>query len=251
MNEFYYINTILEHFFKDRYPHDTDRTDYVQLLRGMNDEKSIKGLVKTHDKLLEKILSLQYQIRPDDWYRYEYIAEEVSLLLKELDFFLNKQIERVFNSYIDITEKMELQCLVNLRPTTNRNDIIQNILSKCSEHVRNVYEDIKTSIKNKEEAPELLTPYNFQTNGYRANLPIYIQAMKKLIKLGYVKDLRDCTFERQAKINYFSDSSSEIIFFISIIVIIPMLFLLTFVIGKVIFFVFVILALLGIVGKGR
>lgn len=29
MAEYYYINTILEHFFKVWYPHDTDQTDYV------------------------------------------------------------------------------------------------------------------------------------------------------------------------------------------------------------------------------
>lgn len=45
MTEFYY-NTTLEQFFKDWYPHDTDSTDYVQLLRSMNDDNSIKKLVK-------------------------------------------------------------------------------------------------------------------------------------------------------------------------------------------------------------
>jgi len=29
MAEYYYINTILEQFFKVWYPHDTDQTDYV------------------------------------------------------------------------------------------------------------------------------------------------------------------------------------------------------------------------------
>ena len=129
MTEYYYINTILEQFFKDWYPYDTDSADYVQLLRGMNDENSIKELVKIHDKLLDKILSLQYRLltKPDDWYRYDYLPNDNSSLLKELDFFLNKQIERVFNSYNEITEEIELQCIVNLRPAMNRNGIIQNI----------------------------------------------------------------------------------------------------------------------------
>lgn len=35
MAEYYYINTILKLFFKVWYPHDTDQTDFVQLLRDM------------------------------------------------------------------------------------------------------------------------------------------------------------------------------------------------------------------------
>ena len=251
MTDFYYINTILEQFFKDRYPHDTDQTDYVQLLRSMNDDNSIKGLVKKNDKLLDKILSLQYYTIPDDWYRYDYLPDDNSSLLKELEFFLNKQIERVFNSCNEITEEMELQCLINLRPAMNREGIIRNIIPKCSESVRNEYEDIKTSIKYKEEAPEYLTPYNIGTNGYKANLRPYIQTMKKLIKIGYVKDLRDCTFEKRANINYLPNTSSKIKAIVSVIVIIPIAFLLIFAIGKVVAIVLCLLASLSFVRKGR
>ena len=95
MTEFYYINTILEQFFKDWYPHDTDQTDYVQLLRDMNNENSIKELVKVHNKLLDKILSLQYRLltKPDDWYRYDYLPNYNSSILKELDFFLINKLK--------------------------------------------------------------------------------------------------------------------------------------------------------------
>lgn len=253
MTEYYYINTIIEQFFKDWYPYDTDSADYVQLLRGMNDENSIKELVKIHDKLLDKILSLQYRLltKPDDWYRYDYLPNDNSSLLKELDFFLNKQIERVFNSYNEITEEIELQCIVNLRPAMNRNGIIQNILPKCSEHVRIVYEEIKTSIKYKEEAPEHLTPYNIKTNEYNANLLPYIQTMKKLIKYGYIKDLRDSTFENRAKISYIPDTKSLVNLIVSIVIIIPIAIILLYAIGKAFLFVLVILALLSYVWKGR
>lgn len=253
MTEYYYINTILEQFFKDWYPYDTDSADYVQLLRGMNDENSIKELVKIHDKLLDKILSLQYRLltKPDDWYRYDYLPNDNSSLLKELDFFLNKQIERVFNSYNEITEEIELQCIVNLRPAMNRNGIIQNILPKCSEHVRIVYKEIKTSIKYKEEAPEHLTPYNIKTNEYNANLLPYIQTMKKLIKYGYIKDLRDSTFENRAKISYIPDTKSLVNLIVSIVIIIPIAIILLYAIGKAFLFVLVILALLSYVWKGR
>ena len=253
MTEYYYINTIIEQFFKDWYPYDTDSADYVQLLRGMNDENSIKELVKIHDKLLDKILSLQYRLltKPDDWYRYDYLPNDNSSLLKELDFFLNKQIERVFNSYNEITEEIELQCIVNLRPAMNRNGIIQNILPKCSEHVRIVYEEIKNSIKYKEEAPEHLTPYNIKTNEYNANLLPYIQTMKKLIKYGYIKDLRDSTFENRAKISYIPDTKSLVNLIVSIVIIIPIAIILLYAIGKAFLFVLVILALLSYVWKGR
>lgn len=253
MTEYYYINTILEQFFKDRYPYDTDKTDYVQLLRGMNDEETIKGLVKAYNKLLDKILSLQYNLltKPDDWYRYNHLPNENSSLLKELDYFLNKQIERVFDSCDEITEEMELQCLVNLRPAKNRNNIIQNILSKCSEHVKNEYEEIKTSIIIKEEAPEHLTPYNIQTNEYNANLLPYVQAMKTLIKSGYIKDLRDSAFESHAKISYIQDTRSFIIIIVSIVIVIPIAIFLVYAIGKAIFFVLIILSLLSFIWKGR
>ena len=253
MTEYYYINTILEQFFEDWYPHDTDPTDYVQLLRGMNDENSIKELVKIHDKLLDKILSLRYRLltKPDDWYRYDYLPDDNSSLLNELDFFLNIQIERVFNSYNETTEEMELECLVNLRPAINRNGITQNMLPKCSEHVRKVYEDIKPSIIFKEEAPEHLTPYNIQTNEYNANLLPYIQTMKKLIKLGYQKDLRDSAFENRANISYIQDSKSLIYIILPIIITIPIVIFLIYAIGKAILFVLIILALLSYVWKGR
>lgn len=250
MTEFYY-NTTLEQFFKDWYPHDTDSTDYVQLLRSMNDDNSINKLVKKHDKLLDKIQSFQYRLstKPNDWYRYDYYND--SMLWVELDFFLNKQIERVFNGYNEITEDMQLQCLVNLKPAMNRNAIIQNILPKCSEPVRNVYEELKTSIKYKEETLKILSQYDIGTNGYKTNKLSYIQSMKKLIKKGYIKDSRDSAFENNVGIGYFPDLSSKIKSIVLIIVIIPIVVLLIYVIGKVFIFVLCLLALLSLVGKGK
>lgn len=35
MAEYYYINTILKQFLKVGYPHDTDQTDFIQLIRDM------------------------------------------------------------------------------------------------------------------------------------------------------------------------------------------------------------------------
>ena len=220
MPKYIYINSKLEQFFKDWYPHDTDRTDYVQVLRDMNEVNSIKKLVEIHDRLLDKILSLKYQLisMPTEWYLYDHSSEE----LMELDSLLNKQIERVFDSCNKPTDDFEIKCLVNLRPAKNRIEVFKNILPRCSENVRKVYEDIRQCIKIKEDAPTHLTPYNINTNEYKDNLNPYIHAIKRLIKTGYIRDLRDISFETQAKIEYIQDIKS-------LLLIIPIVLLLIFV----------------------
>ena len=75
--------------------------------------------------------------------------------------------------------------------------------------------------------------------------------MKKLIKYGYIKDLRDSTFENRAKISYIPDTKSLVNLIVSIVIIIPIAIILLYAIGKAFLFVLVILALLSYVWKGR
>lgn len=204
-------------YFNSQYPHDTDRVDYAQYLLSMNDKYSIDDFVKIYNDVLAKLLSYLYgdsENYPSSWWDYSTHYILYPSKLKELDLFFNKQVERLFDARKELNDKFILKCIVNLRPVNNRNKIAQRFIASYQEPGKKGIYDAVSSMKEVEKARKHISPYNIDTNEYREYRDLYIEEIKKLIKLGYVKDLKDISFETDTNIKYIASIKPMLLSFL-------------------------------------
>ena len=93
------------------------------------------------------------------------------------------------------------------------------------------------------EAPDHISPYNLDTNGYLDYKSKYIENVKYLISLGFVRSIKDTTFEMKTKISYMPDAKSWVYLILACIVLIPLVALFMHYAFIGIFFIICILAL--------
>lgn len=208
-------------YFNSRYGGDTERMNYAHVLKSMKQEKKVNDLVKTYNKVLHKILLIYYcseENFPSYW--VEFMTEDQQWLWEDLKAYLNDQIRRVFdeNPYSD---KLALECIVNLREGRNEGIIRSYISSNSSDEVNSTLKEIIARKKTLHDAPKHMSQYNMGTNDHREYKPKYIDDIKYLIKNGYHKGYNDIYYEMQTKISYFPNTKSKIIFVVLLLLLIP------------------------------
>lgn len=208
-------------YFDSRYGGDTERTNYAHVLESMKQERDVNALVKIYNKVLHKILLIYYRSEdnfPSYW--VEFMTEDQQWLWEDLKAYLNEQIKRVFdeNPYSD---KLALECIVNLREGRNDRNIRGYISSKSSDEVNSIIKNIIACKKTVHDAPEHMSQFNMDTNEHREYKPKYIDDIKYLIKNGYHKGYNDVYYEMQTKISYFPNTKSIILFVVLLLLLIP------------------------------
>ena len=237
----------LHSYLEGIYAGDTEPVNYADVLLSMKNEKKVRKLVKKYNTILKKILLIFYsseEFISDHWIKF--MPVEQQRLLDELNSFLNEQIKRVFDG-CPYSDGLALECIVNLRKGLNDISIRDYIVSMSSEEVEIRLNDIITSKRTVHEAPDYMTKFNLETNGYKEYKPKYIRDIKFLIKNGYRKDYNDYLLERHAQISYFPDYKSLIGFILAILVLLPTLFILFIHLYKAIFFILCCLAVLKMI----
>lgn len=233
-------------FLDSWYEHDTERINYAQYLLTMLKAKSVKDLIRIYDKVLWKFI-VRYngfgdeELVSETWYNIDHLSSDTRAYWKELNGFLNENIERLFNSQ-DYSDELAIACFVNLRNANNCSKIRQAILSKSSENVKSKVEEIYNLLDVIENAPNHISPYNIDTNGYRKYKPKYIESAKKLIAYGFVRSIKDRIFEFKNKVSYFPNNKS----IFQVVAIIGILLLVIFVL--LIFFDFSLITLIVLIG---
>ena len=211
------------------YEYDTERINYAQYLLTMLKAKSIKELIKIYDKVLWKFIVRYHghgdtNLVSETWYNIDYLSNDTKDYWRNLNAFLNENIERLFNS-LDFSEEFAIACYINIREAYNGSKIRNYILSKSSENISSFKDELNNLLFIVNDAPNHITPYNIDTNGYREYKPKYIESAKKLISYGFVRSLKDRTFEFNNKISYFPNNKS-ILQFIGIMTIVLIVFFL-------------------------
>ena len=250
----YSCSNLLE-YFDSWYEHDTDRTNYAQYLLTMQDASSVKDMIGIYDKVLWKFIVRYHGIGKEElvselWYNINMLSCDTRVYWESLNVFLNENIKRLFDSQ-EYSDKLAFECITNLREASNCAKIRKYFFSQSSESVAANKEKILSSLDVVNKATEHITPYNIDTNGYLVYKSKYIENIKYLISIGFIKSIKDITFELNTNISYISDRKGIGKFFIFMIVMIPIAILLIYAIGKASIFVIIILALFGIVWKGR
>lgn len=209
-----YICRSLLEYLDSWYEHDTDRTNYAQYLLTMQGSSSVKEMISIYNKVLWKFILKYHALGNEDlvsttWYDLSSLSVDTRTYWQSLNCFLNENIERFFNSQ-EYSNKLSLECFVNLRDAINRTAIQQRILSKSSEDVTIIKDDLLSAMEFVDDAPNHLSPYNIGANGYLECKPKYIENVKFLIKHGFIRSIKDISFEASTKITYFPNTQSLI-----------------------------------------
>ena len=244
----YPCNKLLE-FFDSWYEHDTDSFNYAQYLLTMQDAHSIKDLIKIYDKVLWKFIVRYTGMGEEDlvsntWYNMNDISMDAEEYWQDLNAFLNENIVRLFNSQ-DYSDELAVKCIINLREASNYYSSRQSISSKSSAEASSIIDKLESSLSVVNDAPNHISPYNLETNGYREYKPIYINSIKELISHGYIKSIQDSTFELKTKIYYFQDNKSMVKFVVIMAIMLIVFFL---VMGFFKFDLITLIILIGIPG---
>ena len=237
-------------YFNSQYPHDTDRVNYAQYMLSMNDKYSIDDFVKIYNDVLNKLLSYFYgdsENYPSTWWDYSTNYIVYASKLKELDIFFNQQVERLFDARKVLNDKFILECMVNLKPASNRNQIAQRFIASYQEPGKKGIYDAVSCMKEVEKARKHISPYNIDTNEYREYKDQYIEEIKKLIKLGYVKNLKDISFETNTKISYIASMKSM---GVAILLAIPLVVIFVYLLKEIdLITIIIIIGLIGALPK--
>ena len=243
----YSCSNLLE-YLDNWYANDTDRTNYAKYLLTMQETNTINKLINIYDKVLWKFI-LQYNgfgkadLVSDTWYNINDLSDDTKVYWKSLNVFLNENIKRLFDSQ-DYTDKLSLECITNLREASNCDGIRKEILSKSSENVTSIQEKVLSSLSVVNNAPKYISPYNLDTNGCLDYKSKYINNIKYLISLGFIKSIKDSSFELKTNINYIPNTKTLIKIIICCIAIVPIVILLTKYLFIGIFAILCVLALL-------
>lgn len=221
-----YSYTSLFQYLDNRYAGDTERQNYAHVLESMKHDQKVKALVGKYNKLLRKIMLIKYGSEdnfPFHW--VEYMTNDQQWLWEELKAYLNEQIQRIFDES-PYSDELALECIVNLREGKNTERICSYIASKSSGEVNSRLNAIDSCKKTVLDAPEHMSEFNIDTNGYREYKPHYINDIKYLIKNGYHKGYNDSYFEIKAKISYFPNTKSLVLYIITCIAIASIFYIL-------------------------
>ena len=202
---------------------------YARLLYSMYEKSTIEELMEIYDIILERIVVKMFgkeYWEENDWYNYDNWEDGSIDMLKSLNSYLNIQIERVFNN---CPPEDYLKCYVNLRDADNYSEVINIIKKKLPNGG-----DIPTDVNDALPIVYLGPRYMIASNQKYFFKKLYLNSLKTLENNGYIKSIRDITFEEQ--VNLIDVKKKEIVLISQI----------SQNMGKIIIFIIVLLITLGI-----
>lgn len=253
-----YCCSNLLNYFDSLYENDTDCTSYADFLLSMQSESKIEDLIKNYDKCLWKFI-VNYEAGgkeefvSDTWYDFNALPDDTKKYWSELNCFLNENIERLFFSQ-EYSDKFALECITNLRESPNYRTIRNGIFAKSSENVTSLKDKIISSLEIIDLAPRRISNLKTDSNGYIKQKNLYIENIKFLIKKGFIKSIKDITFESKSNISYFSGNYSFLNIVKTVLFIIACLiggFAILYLLSYAYIGIVIIIAILSIAIKGK
>ena len=187
-------------FFDRKYWGEIEHTNYVKPLISMKYEIMVKDLIKTYNKVLQKLLTIYYHSEENiqnDW--FVIWTKNKYWVYEDLKSYLNEQIKRLFDESI-YSDKFALECITNLRDGDNEVAIRDYVASKSSASVNAILRDI---IQHKDSLKSTFSSDNVSGETEYAK---YIEDIKFLINNGYHKGYENIYFETKENILYTIDT---------------------------------------------
>ncbi len=191
-------NSILLNFFERRSDCDIDNDNYAHLLSSMKEVNNIEDLIVIYNKAL-KILIDNDNVGCETWYTISDLSFGTRVRWQELRCFLNENIERIFDS-TDYDDNLALKCFVNVRVGKNCETIREKISLKCPALTSSKKEELQYSLYVINHAPVFLLSTDEETVEYKEYRNKYIRSIKDLERHGYVKSIKETSFEKDFNI---------------------------------------------------
>ena len=108
-----------------------EERDFAQILLSMEQAESIEQLIKIYNNIYKLLAAAFFGTRklPHGWYKPETWGYSNEYLIEELNYCLNDNILKWFNSQNSKTKELCLKCISNLRESKNTS-AIEGILFK-------------------------------------------------------------------------------------------------------------------------
>lgn len=184
----------------DWYDSDTDKTNYAQVLLGMNNCTTFEECAKIYKKVY-----LKYKKYSGDVYktsRYKYFVED-------LNTCLNENLLRLLQQSVNLSNELALKYLANIRQCDETRQHQRKWEAIAKEKGLKVPENTIVSIleaqKKYEEAKEeyLLKDYSFTSNGFKRVSKVISDNLNILKSFGYEVLPADVNFSIRSNFQMF------------------------------------------------
>lgn len=197
-------------FFQDAYLCGSDDMNYAKYLLNMNEQSTIKALIKIYDKVMRALPDYVYgkNYVPDYWYFYEIWPGPKVNLHEDVHKCLNENILRLYHAQENPSDEFAYKCLANLRLGPNTDEIHREIISKQGSLDSLVVEQISNTRKGVNDIRFDSFDYGAGSNGMKLLEERYVNCRKYLSQYGYIASIIEKTFENNKGV-YYADANED------------------------------------------
>ena len=218
--------------FVRRSDDEVEQKKYAKILYSMYEKSSIEDLIILYDIILERIVIKSFGKEywdEKDWYNYDNWSDDKYKMVEFLNGYLNEQIDRLSQT---CSSEDYLKFYINLKQANNYSEICNNIKSKLLQSGQTLPYDVNSALPVVNHGPR-----NFLLSKQGEFKKLYLDRLNLLVDNGYIRSVRDKTFEAQVLLikeqaflfNEKNDSSlrNYLVILIFIVVFIPLLILIS------------------------
>lgn len=121
-----------------------EERDFINYLLSMEHAESIEHLIKIYDNIYKLLAVLFFRTKklPNEWYKPETWGYSNEYLIEELNYCLNDNILKWFNSQNSKTKELCFKCISNLRESKNTSAIEGILYKELTHYIDDVNKEI-------------------------------------------------------------------------------------------------------------
>ncbi len=171
--------------------------DYVQYVLSMEQAESMEKLIDIYNHVFQLLAILFFETRkvPSGWYNPETWGYNNEYLLEELNCCLNENILRWFKRFDAPTNEQSLSALSNLRSSKNVRSIQKEILKVSTPEAD---KGVSTLLYNRERLDEMRNVRKY----FSYNKYDYLYCSGYLAAHGHIFDIIEISFAKDHNISY-------------------------------------------------
>ena len=158
----------------------------------MEKASSIEDMIAIYDKVLQKIVtySKEEMYFPNTWWFLKnYWPEQSMKLWQQLDFLLNQSIQKLFDASDHQNARFCRKCIINLRYSTNYEEIFHYMVSRSPKSVQLKKEELLVLIYAINPSLRIVAKNYGGSFENKKTVKDYLKAIKKAENIGFVQSM--------------------------------------------------------------
>ena len=158
----------------------------------MEKATSIEKMIDIYDNVLRKILAYNKDemFFPKTWWFIKsYWPEQLLKLWQQLDFLLNQSIQKLFDASNHQNARFCRKCIINLRYSTNYEEIFHYIVSRSPKNVQLKKEEFQSLISAINPSFRIVAKNHGGSFENKKTVKDYLKAIKKAENIGFVQSM--------------------------------------------------------------